>query len=136
MNQVLQRITPYSPQAVYQQTSVETSSPEKLIVLLYSKAILLLNQAKKALEDKKYEESHNCILRVQNIICELNRTLDMEKGGEIAQNLRGLYMFFYGETVKANIKKDTAFLQPVIDFFESLREAWLEIAKTARTGEK
>lgn len=128
---------PYSsPQAAYKQASVETASPEKLVAMLYGKTVVLLRQAEKAIAENKYEECHNSLSKVRAIICELNRTLDMEQGGEIAENLRKLYDFYYMEVVKANVKKDAAFLQPAISFFESLRDIWLDICRNSCLGAK
>lgn len=134
MNTALQQVMYNNSQTAYKQTAVDTSSPQKLVAMLYSRIVLLLHQADKALEEKRYEESNTVLLKVQNIISELDRTLDMDQGGEIAQNLRRLYNFYYMETVKANIKKDPAYLQPVIIFFETFRDLWLELAKTVHMG--
>ncbi|MCM1565403.1 MAG: flagellar export chaperone FliS [Dehalobacter sp. 4CP] len=136
MNTALQQNAYQNSQTAYKQASVETSSPEKLITMLYSKVILLLHQTEKAFEEKKLEEIHNNLLRVQDIISELDRTLDMENGGEIAQNLRELYRFYYMETIKANVKKDASFLPPVLNFFEAFRDVWIEAARISRLGAK
>lgn len=135
MNMVLQQGAYNSPQTAYRNASVETSSPAKLIVLLYSKIVLLLRQAEKALNQKDLELSNHYLQRVQDIIAELDRTLDLEKGGEIGRNLRELYTFYYKEVVNANIKKDPAYLQPVIVFFETFRDVWMEATRLG-TGAK
>lgn len=136
MNSALRQRMYYNSQTAYKQVAVDTSSPQKLVAMLYAKVVLLLRQAEKALEEKKYEESNTFLLRVQDIISELDRTLDMDQGGEIAQNLRKLYQFYYLETLKANLKKDAVFLQPVIVFFETFRDVWLDIAKNVSMGAK
>lgn len=125
-----------SPQAAYKQVAVETASPEKLLIMLYSAAVKFLRQAEKALKDHDFEEAHNKLSRVQDIITELNLTLDMERGGEIAANLRELYFFYYQLVVQANLKKDADLLEPVIQFFESFRDVWIETVKIARMGAK
>lgn len=125
-----------NPQNAYKQAAVETASPAKLLIMLYSGAVKFLHQGQKALENRDYEEANNCLTRVQDIITELNLTLNMEQGGEIAVNLRELYNFYYNEVLKANIKKDALLLKPVIEFFESFRDVWIETAKLARMGGK
>lgn len=136
MNTAFQQRMYNNSQTTYKQVAVDTSSPQKLIAMLYAKAVLLLRQAEKALGERKYEESNTYLLRVQDIISELDRTLDMDQGGEIAQNLRKLYHFYYMETLKANLKKDAAFLHPVIVFFETFRDVWIDIARNASMGAK
>ena len=44
------------------------------------------------------------ILKTEAIIEELNYSLDMEKGGEIAKNLRSLYDFIMERLLTANVK--------------------------------
>ncbi|RNC29573.1 MAG: Flagellar protein FliS [Candidatus Dichloromethanomonas elyunquensis] len=136
MNAVQQQGIYSNPQAAYKQTAVETSSPEKLLVMLYAGTVKFLYLAEKALEEKRLEDAHNNLTRVCDIIMELNTTLDMEAGGEIATNLRSLYNFYYGEIVKANIKKDPSYLKPVIGFFETFRDVWMETVRIARMGAK
>jgi flagellar protein FliS len=125
-----------NPQATNKQPSGETASPDKLLIMLYTGALKFLRQAEKALAEKQYEEANNSLIRVGDIIAELNKTLNLEQGGEIALNLRSLYDFYYFEVVKANIKKDPAILQPVIAFFESYRDMWMETARILRMGAK
>lgn len=136
MSAVQQQGVYSNPQAAYRQTAVETASPEKLLVMLYAGTVKFLRQAEKALDEKRYEDAHNSLTRVGDIIAELNMTLNIEDGGEIAVNLRELYTFYSGEVVKANIKKDAAYLQPVIEFFEIFRDVWVETARLARMGAK
>ena len=123
-------------QTAYKQSAVETASPEKLIIMLYSGVIKFLRQAEIALKEKNLEEAHNSLAKAQDIIFELNITLDMERGGEIAVSLRELYTFYYNEVVQANLNKDESRLIPVIKFFEDFRDVWIETAKIARMGAK
>ncbi|ADY54951.1 flagellar protein FliS [Syntrophobotulus glycolicus DSM 8271] len=122
-----------NPQQAYRQTAVGTASPEKLLIMLYSGAVKYLHLGKKAIEEKKYETANEILVRVQDMIIELNTTLNMEAGGEIAKNLRLLYDFYEDEVMKANLKKDAELLVPVIHFFESFRDVWIEAAKRARS---
>jgi len=57
---------------------------------------------------------------------ELNLALDMEKGGEIAKNLRALYNYMYRTLVEANIKKDKKMLDDVKSLLEDLLSTWRE----------
>jgi len=133
MSNVQQGVYP-NPQASYKQAAVETASPEKLLIMLYTGAIRFLHQAEKAFAEKNLEEANNSLIRVCDIITELNATLDMERGGEIALNLRELYTFYYNEVVRANVSKDQTYLLSVINFFETFRDLWVEASKAARLG--
>lgn len=122
-----------NPYAAYKQTAVETATPEKLLVMLFDGGIKFLHQAERALEEKDFAEANKYLIKVQDILAELMVTLDMNQG-DVAANLYKLYEFYHHETMMANIKKDAARLQPVVEFFEIFRATWIEAARKARLG--
>lgn len=122
--------------ANYKQASVETATPEKLLLMLFDGGIRFLNQGKLAIERKDYSSAHKNLVKVQDILFELMVTLDMEKGGEIASNLYKLYDFYRNEVIKANINKDAELLKPVLEFLRLYRDMWAEAARTVRIGAK
>ena len=63
-----------------------------------------------------------------DIIIELNTVLDMDKGGQIAQNLRSLYNFMHHHLSEANLKKDATMVQDVINLLEELKQSWQAIS--------
>lgn len=125
-------LNPYAQSAKqYQKQQVETASPEELLILMYDGAIRFLNVARKAMEEKNIEKSHNNLIRAQHIITELMASLDMEIGGEVAQNLFRLYDYLHYRLVQANIKKDTAMIDEVLSHLRSLKETWEQAIKIA-----
>ena len=68
---------PYLKQ--YQQTQVETATPEKILILLYDGAIQFLNKAKIALAENDIEKIHNNLVGCQNIILEFMGSLNVKK---------------------------------------------------------
>ena len=114
--------------ATYQENSVSTQSRGRIVVLLYEGAIKFTKQAILALEEQDYEAKGRYIIRAQDIINELNAVLNMEVGGEIAQNLRSLYNFINTYLSKANIERDAEMLNDVINIMEELNKGWKAIA--------
>jgi len=106
----------------YAEKTVETATPAKLVEMLYSGAIIFLSQAIKAITEKQYDVANEKILRVEDIIMELNVSLDMEKGGEISKNLRALYNYIYKQLLEANIKKEKNILEECKEYLEDLKE--------------
>src|SRR4030043_2333485 len=92
--------------AAYQDSAVTTQSKGRLIVLLYDGAIKFMNLAIKELEAENYEAKGQYIKKAQDIINELNAVLDMDAGGEIASNLRRLYLFMNERLCEANEKRN------------------------------
>ena len=50
----------------------------------------------------------------QAIIYEMNARLDMKQGGEMAENFRRLYNYFYRRLQEANLKKKKSPIEEVI----------------------
>ena len=108
----------------YQKNEVETSSPEKILILLYDGAINFLNKAKVAIEAKDIQKTHNNIVACQNIIMEFMNTLDREMNPDLGDNLYNLYDYLYNTLVKANIQSDIRKVDEVLKHLKSLRETW------------
>jgi flagellar protein FliS len=83
--------------------------------------------ATKELEAKDYEAKGRYIDRAQDIINELNAVLDMESGGEIAANLRKLYVFMSKRLSEANVQRDPQIIREVISLMEELNKGWRAI---------
>jgi len=119
----------YIQKKEYKENSINTATPAKLVEMLYSGALVFLTSAKKALEEKKYSIVNEKIIRVEDIILELNISLDMEIGGEISQNLRALYTYIYKRLLEANQKKDLLIIEEVHGYISELRDTWVEAMK-------
>jgi len=126
-------VNPYLKQ--YQKTQIETATPGQVLIMLYDGAIQFLIKAKTALEEKNFERFCNSIISCQRIILEFMDTLDMEIGGELAQNLYRLYEYLYDVLGKANIKKDVDKIDEVLKHLKELRETWQK-AITISNSEK
>jgi flagellar protein FliS len=111
----------------YQDNSVSTQNKGRLIVLLYDGAIKFMKLAIKELEAGNQEAKGQYINRAVDIITELNAILDMERGGEIAANLRKLYAFMNERLAQANINRDAGMIHDVIKLMEELNQGWKTI---------
>ena len=114
---------------VYFENSVKTASPTKLVELLYKNSVERLEKAVKAIEKNNLIEANHEIIRVEEIILELNVSLNIEKGGEVAKNLRLLYNYIYEQLIQANLKKDIDTLTEVKSLIKDLYETWREVVK-------
>ena len=114
--------------SAYQETSIATESKGRLVVMLYDGAIKFMRLAIRELEAKDYEAKGRYIDRAQDIINELNAVLDMESGGEIAANLRKLYVFMSKRLSEANVQRDPQMIREVISLMEELNKGWRAIS--------
>jgi flagellar protein FliS len=113
----------------YKKTSVETSSPGKLLLMLYDGAINRVEAAMADIGEQRIAEAHGHIVKAQDIVLELRNTLNMEYS--IAESLWQLYDFLYTQLVEANIHKDRQQLEQVLSFLTELRETWQEALRQA-----
>ena len=111
----------------YQENAVTTQSKGRLIVMLYDGAIKFLKLAIKEIESKDPEAKGKYISKAIDILFELNTVLDTEAGGEIAMNLRKLYLFMGRHLTEANAKQDIGKIEEVIKMLEDLNQSWKAI---------
>ncbi|MBW2621523.1 MAG: flagellar export chaperone FliS [Deltaproteobacteria bacterium] len=124
----------YGPKE-YKRTQVTTVDKGRLIVLLYDGAIKFIHQAKECAELGDIESKCNNINKAMDIISELNHSLNMSDGGEIALNLRRLYQFLNDRLLEGKIKKETHYLVEVEKILSTLNEAWNEVVSTPEAKE-
>jgi flagellar secretion chaperone FliS len=119
---------PQNPWQSYRQVATRTASPGQLVLMLYEGAIRFLERAQSGfnLEDPVEANTtvNNNIIRAQEIIRELDFSLDLDKGGELAVQLRRLYDYFDRVLLESNLRKDPAGIAEVIERIGVLRDAW------------
>ncbi len=113
----------------YLQVQVQTATPEMLITMLMDGAVRFLRQAKTHLAAGRVEATHRAIIRAQDIVTELNTSLDMDKGGEVAQQLRRTYEMLLTRLVDANARKEPALIDQLISYLLDLRGSWVEAVR-------
>ncbi|MBI3992166.1 MAG: flagellar export chaperone FliS [Candidatus Lambdaproteobacteria bacterium] len=113
-----------SPYKAYQHIEVQTADQRQLILMLYDGAIRFLKKAVIKIDARDYESAHNYLVRSRDVISELLATLKPEKGGEIGENLKRIYVYLFNRLVEANLLKDPKIIAEVIRILGTLREGW------------
>ena len=119
----------------YQNTNmahVEQADPHTLISLVMQHILGNLAAAKGAIERKEIENKNKMLTKVIGLIGELQNSLDMEKGGELSQNLYGLYGYMISQVTQANIKNDTQPLTEVAGLIAEIKSGWDAIPQDIR----
>ena len=80
------------------------------------------------------EKFSTYIQKTQAIITELQVSLDMEKGGEIAKNLMSLYIYFNSELVNISFSHSKEKISFVLNMLNELLDAWKQAANTTATN--
>lgn len=112
---------------IYKQNQIQSASPKDLVILLYEGCIKKIRLAELALEENRLDLVNENLIKAQDIITELSNTLDMDKGGEIAESLDSLYDYLLNELYQANIHKDSDKMVYVREQMTELLESWKEI---------
>lgn len=112
----------------YQKVQVMTSDRIRLIIMLYDGVIRFNRCAQRAIKDGDIESRNTYINRSQAIIGELQNSLNMEEGGEIARNLSRLYDFSMDRLAEANLRNDASAVNAVTKVIEELKSGWEGIA--------
>lgn len=121
--------------AKYKQTSVQSASKEKILLMLYEGAIRFVKQALIAIEKKDIAGRGMNIGRAYDVVMELNNTLNHEVGGEIAKNLEQLYMFITEQLTKSNATGQVKPLEDALRVLETLYSGWVEAIEKIKREE-
>jgi flagellar protein FliS len=101
--------------------------------MLYDGTLKFLDKAMTGFDHKDpllfNQTINNNIVRAQAIIHEMNASLNMKGGGEVASNFRRLYNYFYRRLTEANRTKQKAPIEETISRLRSLRDSWAEMLR-------
>ncbi|MGI6037922.1 MAG: flagellar export chaperone FliS [Limnochordia bacterium] len=120
---------------MYRKTQVETASQLDLILMLYNGAIKYARWAREMIDQGRVEEAHNYLVRVQDIVDELNLGLNMDQGGQIASSLAQLYDYVNHCLIEANLRKVGEPIDEAIHILSQLKDTWAQLAGGSRGGE-
>lgn len=119
----------------YTQSAVLSATPEQLVVMLYDGAIRFLHQAQLYLQQGDKDQAREKMMRAEDIINELNNSLDVDGGGEVAPALRSLYLWMKRQIMQSLIQQDPAPLEECLSQLRELREAWAQAAEETPAAE-
>jgi flagellar protein FliS len=112
----------------YRSTQVGSRSPVELVAMLYDGLVRFLTQARDGLASGDLRAKRAGISGALGVLTELQNSLDMDKGGEMATRLQALYAYISSRIVEANLNRDIAGLDEALKLVQPLREAWTDIA--------
>ena len=111
----------------YRQNAILTASPEKLVQMLYDGAIRHLERSRIGLTDATQNRGAvvgESLGKAMAIVGELRSSLDMDAGGEIAQNLDRLYEFTLDQLSQANLNRAAEPVEHGLHVIRTLKEGW------------
>ena len=116
-----------NPYAQYNQNKILTASPAELTLMLYDGAIKFCNIAIMGIEQNDVQKAHTNIMKVQKIIEEFQITLNFKY--EIANDFNNVYNYLMKRLREANMTKDKAILEEVLEHLHTMRDTWKEVMR-------
>jgi flagellar protein FliS len=113
----------------YRETAVRGASPVRLVICLYEQAIEDLRRAVIALEKGDIEARTRGINHALMVIGQLQGSLDMQRGGEVASNLHRFYNVMRTSLAEAQLKQSERILEQQVSQLVLIYEAWLEVER-------
>ena len=113
--------------SVYRQGLGQNANPVRLIVLLYEQLIEDLRRAVRAIDAADVESRTNHLSHAMEVLGELNASLNLEDGHQVAENLAHFYGLLRSGLFHVQVHPDRRILDKHIANLLSLREAWIEV---------
>jgi flagellar protein FliS len=118
----------------YLKTQVESSTPLEHVAMLYAAALQSMTAASEATAKGDLRARRTAMNRTMAILSTLQNTLDLERGGDIAQELDRLYAYVMSRLLEAVARKDAAPIDEARSIVATLADAWQQVARGAPTG--
>jgi flagellar protein FliS len=113
--------------ATYFRNRIESATPAQRVVMLYDGAVTFAENAARCMAERDYENATVYNIRAQSVIMELQNSLNLQEGGDLAARLYGLYSYFLKRLMKANLARNPEMINVVMCNLKELREAWEQI---------
>lgn len=118
----------------YIEPGVGMASPNRIVLALYEGLISCMLKAKRGIEEGDMAARCEMIGKSIDILSELNNSLDVSAGGEMAVNLQRLYGYCIDRLIEANIKKDAGQVESAVGVIYTLKDAWVEVVRAESEG--
>ena len=118
---------------------VADASPTRLVQIMFEQILAHLATARGAMgrisDNRPVNEvvaKGNAIAKTLALIGQLNGTLDMERGGQVALNLRALYEYMMHRLTLANATNDQGVVAEVAGLVDKIKSGWDQIVADGR----
>lgn len=111
----------------YEYDEIMAASQSHLIVMLYREALVALKASVVAIERGNIEARWRASAKATNILAHLYLTLDLNRGGDIANNLGRIYQYILRRLPDVNLKNDPKPAQEGACLIEPLLNSWEDL---------
>jgi flagellar protein FliS len=127
-------VTVSSANLRYLEASINSASPEELIIKVYDALLLFSRQAIEVMETRPadIQARHDLLRRAQRACALLMGSLRLDLDSEIPGNLFRIYEFWHHQLVAANMQGDVQKVREVLPLMVGMRETWVEAIRSYR----
>ena len=118
----------------YVQTQTTAATPLELVVMLYDAGVRNADAAYEAMVAGDIPVRRTAMNKLMAIVAELQNTLDLSRGGQLARDLDDLYTYMTSRLVTAVSEQDARPIDEVRRLLATLQEGWREISRTQTAG--
>jgi flagellar protein FliS len=118
---------------------VTDASPTRLVQIMYEQIVSELATAQGCMKRIKDNlplpdviTKGKAMGKAVRLINQLNATLDMERGGEVAANLRSLYVYMLARLLLANASNDASIVGEISELVRKVKSGWDQIVTDQR----
>jgi flagellar protein FliS len=118
----------------YLEASINSASPEELIIKVYDALLLFARQALDAMETRPsdIQARHDLLRRAQRACALLMGSLRLDLDSDIPGNLFRIYEFWHHQLVAANMQGDPHKVRELLPMIAGMRETWVEAIRRYR----
>jgi flagellar protein FliS len=119
----------------YLEASINSASPEELIIKVYDALLLFARQAIDVMETRPADVQgrHDLLRRAQRACALLMGSLKLDLDSDIPGNLFRIYEFWHHQLVAANMQGDATKVRELLPLIAGMRETWVEAIRRYRT---
>jgi len=107
------------------------TSPVAELVEVHDGMIAKLAEARRAIAEGRIEDRLHATHKVAAVVDVLQMSLDHDQGGEVAEQLDRLYLYFAKRLSDINLQNDPAICDELMARFAELRDGWRAVARGA-----
>jgi len=108
----------------YRRVAVESASPAGLVILLYDRLVVDLQQAIASMRSGSIESRCLHLKHGFQVLQQLQSMLNMEQGGAAAQSLCDFHNYAQAQMLQAQIRQSAEMLEQLIALVLQVRQAW------------
>jgi flagellar protein FliS len=118
---------------------VADASPTRLVQIMFEHVLLELSSAQGSMQRIKGNMPLQEVIskgkamgKAVRLVNQLNESLDMDKGGAVAENLRALYLYMLSRLTVANATNDPQVVAEVMTLVRTVKLGWDKLVAAGR----